>query len=198
VVAEKQLRLATLNINGVTAPTRIGMLTEFLRKQDIVVMFVQEVTDLVLDMWGYKAYTNLGTTRRGTAFIARKKLELKKIKCLPSGRGFAATFNGVSLMNIYAPSGAEKRREMEDFYALVLPYLMRTIPSRMILGGDFNCMLTQTDCTWKGNYSRALQQLVRGYDLVDVWEAKPTRDVYTHYRRQGATRIDRLYITRNI
>jgi hypothetical protein len=31
--------------------------------------------------------------------------------------------------------------------------------------------------TGKRNYSRALQQLVRGYDLVDVWEAKPTRDV---------------------
>jgi endonuclease/exonuclease/phosphatase family metal-dependent hydrolase len=75
---------------------------------------------------------------------------------------------------------------------------MRTTPSRMILGGDFNCVLSQTDCTGKGNYSRALQQLVRGYDLVDVWEAKPTRDMYTHYTRQGATRIDRLYITRNI
>jgi exonuclease III len=73
VVAEKQLRLATLNINGVTAPTRIGMLAEFVRKQDIDIMFVQEVIDLVLDnMWGYKAYTNLGTTRRGTAFIARE------------------------------------------------------------------------------------------------------------------------------
>jgi exonuclease III len=148
VVAEKQLRLATLNINGVTAPTRIGMLPEFVRKQDIDVMFVKEVTYLVLDnMWGYKAYTNLGTTHRGTAFIAREQMEIKEIKCLPSGRGIAATLNGVALVNTYAPSGAEKRREREEFYTLELPYLMRTTPSRMILGGDFNCVLTQTDST---------------------------------------------------
>jgi endonuclease/exonuclease/phosphatase family metal-dependent hydrolase len=101
-------------------------------------------------------------------------------------------------VNIYAPSGAEKRGAKEDFYTLELPYRMRTTPSRMILGGDFNCVLTQTDCRGKGNYSRALQQLVRGYDLVDVWEAKTTSDVYTHYTSQGATGIDRLYITRNI
>jgi exonuclease III len=154
------------------------MLAEFVRKQNIDVMFIQEVTDLVLDnTWGYKAYTNLGTTHRGTAFISRDQLELKGIKCLPSGRGIAATLNGVSLVNIYAPSGAEKRTEREDFYTLELPYLMRTTPSRMILGGDFNCVLTQTDCTGKGNNSRALTKLVRECDLVDVWEAKPTRDV---------------------
>jgi exonuclease III len=111
VVAEKQLRLATLIINAVTAPTRIRMLEGFVRKQDLDVMFVQEVIDMVLDnMWGYKAYTNLGTTRSGTAFIAREKLELTEIKCLPSRKGIAARLNGVTLVNIYAPSGAEKRR----------------------------------------------------------------------------------------
>jgi exonuclease III len=156
------------------------MLAEFVKKQDIDAMYVQEVTDLVQgNMCGYKAYTNLGTTRRGTAFISSEKLELKEIKCLPSGRGIAATLIGVSFVNIYVPSGAEKRREREDFYTLELPYLMRTTPSRMILGGDFNFVLTQTDCTGKGKYRRTLQQLVRGYDLLDVWEAKPTRDVYT-------------------
>jgi hypothetical protein len=53
----------------------------------------------------------------------------------------------------------------------------------MIMGGDFNCVLAQADCTGKVNFSRALQELVRGYDLMDVWEANPTRDVYTHYAR---------------
>jgi exonuclease III len=48
VVAEKKLRLATLNINRVTAPTRKGILAEIVRKQDIDVMFVQEVTDFLL------------------------------------------------------------------------------------------------------------------------------------------------------
>jgi hypothetical protein len=33
------------------------------------------------------------------------------------------------------------------------------IPDR-ILGGDFNCVLAQVDCTGKVNFSRALQELV--------------------------------------
>jgi hypothetical protein len=79
-----------------------------------------------------------------------------------------------------------------------LPYLMRTIPDRMILGGDFICVLAQADCTRKVNFSRALQELARIYELVDVRAAKPTRAVYTHYTRQRAMRIDRLYVSRNI
>jgi hypothetical protein len=97
-----------------------------------------------------------------------------------------------------APSGAERRRQREELYTVELPYLMRTIAGRMILGGGFNCVLAQADCTGKVNFSRALQDLVRGCDLVDVLAAKPTRDVYTPYTRQGAMRIDRLYVTRNI
>jgi hypothetical protein len=59
-----------------------------------------------------------------------------------------------------------------DFYTVELPYLMWTIPDR-ILGGDFNCVLAQADCTGKVNFSRVMQELVRGYDSVDVWAAKP-------------------------
>jgi hypothetical protein len=34
---------------------------------------------------------------------------------MPSGSGMLATFNGVQIANIYAPSGAVKRKEMEEF-----------------------------------------------------------------------------------
>lgn len=33
---------------------------------------------------------------------------------------------------------------------------------------------------------------------MDVWATKPTREVYTQYTRQDATRIERICITRNI
>jgi exonuclease III len=101
VVDEAPFRIATLNINGVMSRT------EFLREQDIDVMFVQEVTQCVLEnIWEYNAYTILGTTCRGRAFGARDHLELQEITCLPSGRGIAVGLNGVWMVNIYAPSGA--------------------------------------------------------------------------------------------
>jgi hypothetical protein len=50
----------------VTPRTRIGILAEFLREQQIDVMFVQEVIHSVLDnIWGYTAYTKLWTTWQG-------------------------------------------------------------------------------------------------------------------------------------
>ena len=48
------------------------------------------------------------------------------------------------------------------------------------------------------NFSRALNTLVQGYGLVDVWEAAPNRGIYTHYTRQGAARLDRIYVSQNL
>jgi exonuclease III len=38
------MKLATLNINGMTDPTRIEMLESFLRHHEIDILLVQEVT----------------------------------------------------------------------------------------------------------------------------------------------------------
>jgi hypothetical protein len=132
---------------------------------------------------------------RETAFIARDHLELQEVT-KPVGQGHCSWAEWGMVVNIYAPPGAERWPENEEFYTLELPYLLRTIPDRMVLG-DFNSVLAQVDCTGKVNVSRALQELVRGYGLVDVWEANPTREVYTHYPEQGATRIDPISVTRN-
>jgi len=111
------------------------MLEDFLRTQEIDFLFLQEVTKPVFDnLRGYTAYTNVGTTRRGTAILAREHLTLTRTISLPSGRGIAATFQGVSLVNIYAPSGLEKRREREEFFNLELPYLFNDTPTKVIMG----------------------------------------------------------------
>jgi hypothetical protein len=46
--------------------------------------------------------------------------------------------------------------------------------------------------------SRALQTLLKGIDLHDAWEAHPTRPAYTHYTPDGASRIDRVYISNDL
>jgi hypothetical protein len=45
-------------------------------------------------------------------------------------------------VNIYALSGAE-RREKENFFSIELPYLLRDVPTTMLVGGDFNSVLTR-------------------------------------------------------
>jgi exonuclease III len=94
------------------------------------------------------------------------------IVCLYTGRGMAAQFQNVTIVNIYGPSGTERRRDKEKFFSNELPYLLRNIPPLLLVGGDFNCFLTNIDATGHPNY--------RGFDLLDMWETFQERATYTH------------------
>ena len=131
------------------------------------------------------AQTNIGTTGRGTAILSRDQLQLTNIVRLPTGRGMAASFQNLTLVNIYVPSGAE-RREREQFLASEVPYLLQGIPTSLVMGGNFNSVLSNADLTGHTNYSRTLQELIRGYDLVDMWETARGQATYTHYTSRGA------------
>ena len=86
----------------------------------------------------------------------------------------------------------------ESFYNNELPYLLRASPSNMIVGGDFNCVFNHTDSTGHFNCSKALNGLVRGFDLHEMWWVNPLRTVFMHSSPMGASRIDRIYTTRNM
>jgi exonuclease III len=111
------------------------MLEDFLIREEIYIIFLQEVTEPVFDnLRGYTAYKNTGTTRRGTAILTREHLSLTNTVRLPTGRGIAADLQGVWLVNIYASSGAEKWQEKEDFFNFGLPYLFQATPTTVIMG----------------------------------------------------------------
>ena len=42
------IKLATLNINAITNRTGIGMLNEYIRRHDLDIVFLQDMTDLEL------------------------------------------------------------------------------------------------------------------------------------------------------
>jgi exonuclease III len=191
-------KIATLNINGMATPPRIAMLEDFLQKQEIDIILLQEVTRPVFDdIRDFAFYTNVGTTGRGTAILTRDHRRLTDIVCLPTGRGMATQFQNGTIVNIYAPSGAE-RRDRENVFSNELPYLLRDIPPSLLVGGDFNSVLTNLDATGHPNYSRALQEFIRGFELLDTWETSQERATYTHYTSRGATRVDRIYASRNL
>ena len=93
------------------------------------------------------AHINQGTEGRGTASLLKEGLNISNVKRLPSGKGMAAVFNGTWILNIYAPSSAEKKAEREEFYTSDLTRLLPTTHSELFLAGDFNCILNTTDST---------------------------------------------------
>jgi len=144
---------------------------------------------------GYQVYDNIGTTGRGTAILTKVVLDLYGIKRLPTGRGISAYYNNTCILNIYAPPGAENRAEREMFYNTAIIDLMPHTPTEMIMAGDFNSVASTLDCTGHRNNSRALQRLLSGLGLVDVWEATDNRQLFTHYTPTGIARLHRLYVT---
>jgi exonuclease III len=175
------------------------MLEDFLQKQEIDIIFLQEVTRPVFDdIRGFTVYTNIATTGRGTAILTRDHIQLMNTVCVPTGRGMAAQFQNVTIVNIYAPSGAERNRNRENLFSNELPYLLRDIPPSFLVGDGFNCVLANIDATGHPNYSRALQEFIRGFDLLDMWKTSQERATYTHYTSRGVSRIDRIYASRNL
>jgi exonuclease III len=189
------IKIMTLNINGVSN-TRMRMLDEFTHKQDVDIAPLQEVTHDNFDtVRGYNAILNIGMEKRGTAILAKWEHTLREIKRLPSGRSIAATLLDVWIINVYAPSGAEKRHDREIFFNQGITYLFPTSSTRLIMAGDFNCVTSSVDCSGAPNMSRALKSLLAGMGLADAWDTHHIRPAYTHFTSGGAARIDRIYIT---
>ena len=190
------VRMATININGITSHTRITLLAEFLRAWEVDILLTQEVTQLVLHtIRGYSTLYNIGTEGRGTAIVARDGIQLENIARLPSGRAMAVTFRDITLINIYAPSGSARRQDRELFYSNELPHVLPMGTPHIVLAGDFNCTQEQGDTTGKINRCRVLTDLVNGLALRDAWQRSLAQPGYTHYSSAGASRIDRIYVT---
>jgi len=80
--------IASLNINGIANQTRIQMLQEFIWKQDIDIVLLQEVTNRAIEqIRNYTKHVNIGTDNRGTAILVKEGIQIGNIKCLPNGRG---------------------------------------------------------------------------------------------------------------
>ena len=59
--------------------------------------------------------TYTASRKSGTAILMKEGISLNNIKNLPSGLGIAGIFEDTWTINVYAPSGAEKRQEREKF-----------------------------------------------------------------------------------
>jgi exonuclease III len=71
------IKIATLKINGVTAPTSVGVISDFITRHEIDILLVQEITDPdTMNIRGYVTHHNIGTSMRGTAILARNEMPI--------------------------------------------------------------------------------------------------------------------------
>jgi hypothetical protein len=104
-----------------------------------------------------------------------------RVKRIPSGRCIAVEIKGVWYVNVYAPSEAERKLEREQFFNNDLHLILPVTPEEILLAGDFNCIINKMDSTGNESCSKALERLIRGMALHDVWEVTEATHWYTHY-----------------
>ena len=110
-------KISSININGTTAQTRVGLLLDFIRRHDLDFVFLQEVTDsAIFTVTGYATHLNIGATMRRTAILARHDFPLTNVTTLPSGRAIAAHLNDIRLVNVYEPSSTGRKTDKERFF----------------------------------------------------------------------------------
>ena len=141
------------------------MLEVFLRKHEVDIALLQEVTPGGnITFSGYQSHVNIGMSERGTAILAKAKLPLRRIECIPSGRGIVAYYGNICILNICAPSGSSNMKEREEFFNTGLMELLPHV-STEILAGNLNCLLSNGDCTGHRPSSKALERMVQGLRL---------------------------------
>jgi len=93
-------KVATLNINGISSPTRLQMLEDLLYNHDIGIALLQEVTHPTIQMINrYTIRIKQGMEGRRAVTLVKEWLETMNTKRLPSGRGMAAVLKGTWIVN---------------------------------------------------------------------------------------------------
>jgi hypothetical protein len=195
-MTEHTCSIATININEMNEGIRMNMLNTYCKTQDLDIVLLKEVThDNFTEITNRNIYLNVVTDRRGKGIKTKSHIKTEKIERLPSGRGISGYWNGLQTINLYARSGTSKKAQREKYFQTEVPYLLRHMPNKCIIGGYFNCVLNSRDCTGTPAYSKALDTIIRRCELIDAWDTETHRVGYTHYATQSASRIDRLYMS---
>ena len=192
-------KLASLNINGIRNFTTQTLLKKLLFDEDIDILMLQEVNDENLDFLlpQFKCVSNVGEANRGTAIVYRANFGVSNIKKSPCGRILSVSCNNTKLINIYAPSGNQNKKERNKFFSEDLLYYLRNTRIPIILGGDFNCVTESIDQNSSPvNISIPLIQLCKDLNLTDIWRhLHPAVSEFSFFRNFSASRLDRFYGT---
>ena len=99
--------------------------------------------------WGGKVFFSHGTTNsKGVMILINPKLDCKVEKCISDNNGrfiildVALEDSHIILVNIYAPNDLNQQVQ---FFKLMQHHLQDFSEEMVIIGGDFNCSLSDKD-----------------------------------------------------
>lgn len=189
------LTISTVNLNSSNSDLNKNLLRDFVRDYNLDIVFLQEVIFENFNfIHSHQAIVNRPSKALGTAILIRNGLEYKDVLYHPNGRILSLTVANMNLVNVYAFSGTNKKKERDIMFQTDLAvHLGKYSAMSTVLGGDFNCILepgdTKNSCK---NYSTSLKSVIDSLKLKDILLQKKTNE-FTFLRGDSASRIDRFY-----
>ena len=208
---KSKIRFLSLNIG---MKGNLAGLTTMMIEYKLDIIFLQEVklTDEELsskvERLGYKCTVNINKddiSKPGTAIVWRSTLAIREVNSLVTCRAQLALLDGYVLLNLYAPSGSDKKYERGAFFSQELFRAFNLYPdAEWLVGGDFNCVLHRSDVENGTGFDQKkcpqLTDLVSIRRIQDVFRYKyPRCKEYTFFRTSAApSRLDRFYIPESL
>lgn len=180
-----ELRLGTLNIGGMLSPAKRKKILLYLKKSKLDIVYLQETHLLPPEVaklgslgWKVLASASFSSKARGVVILvkAASDIVIHSTVSDPQGRFTIAdvTINGYRsvLCNLYAPNLYSK-----DFFLQILNELSSFGDFPLLLGGDFNLVVSPTmdRRDLRRSMSRTqkigIPYILKQLHLLDVWRA---------------------------
>ena len=172
-------------------------------KCDIVHLQESHIEDHTFDTCSfiknnYYILRNNSMSEYGTASLIHNDFKVEN-ECYDSnGRVIVFDIQNVTFCNVYLEAGTDalSRAAREKYCGELLPNLLVNRWSSGCIGGDWNNIIDKKDATNNASskMSPNLARVVKTFNWCDSYRAtSPVNSVFSHYYKDGATRIDRQY-----
>ena len=191
-----QIKTVTLNVRGLNRSTKRRSIFRWLHSQKAHFYFLQETYSDEKSKafweaeWGGKIFCSHGTKHsKGVMILPNPKYDIEVTKVEKDNNGrlivLVTKMNDANLvlMNLYSPNDISQQVQ---FFDKVMNKLSNYAGENIIVGGDFNCALTESDKIGgkpvenKKRVRDKITQLCDLYDLQDIWrEMNPKKKQFT-------------------
>lgn len=212
VTITEALRVATLNVRGLSARRRQYQLSRLSLEEGLDVLALQETKVATQEQADRMVQPFTGRynvcvchaagTSGGCALLFRKSLDtqIEAVMACESGRLVVADvlFNGLSwrFICVYAPNNANERL---NFFEQIEVYLQ--CDRLIVMLGDFNCVCSahdrSTNVPVRDKSANLLSRLTHECQIEDVGSVFTPGTVcnFTHFQRGSNARLDRAYVS---
>ena len=148
-------KIKILSLNVGMKSDLAGLITLIqVHKLDIILLQEVRISDDQLNQQirnhgftGNVSFDSEDPMKPGVAMVWRSVLPVREIVTIVPCRAQLAYLGSIAVVNIYAPSGSDRKFERGSFFArdIFRAFSMNSTTSNWIVGGDFNCVLKPID-----------------------------------------------------